>query len=88
MIKTITDYFGINEKEAPNPDPQHNANLLLAARNKVETGIFTRFFKRPVITALEIICYLLAVILFIAGFLVFYKNRFGTQLYSKWWPDT
>jgi len=45
----------------------HQLILVERARLKIETGVFTRFFTRPVLVLCEIFTYALSLIAFLAG---------------------
>lgn len=80
IIDNIADFFSGKSKVTANPDPAHNINLLNETKKKIESGIFTRFLKRPTIYILEIVTYLITVILFISCFLIWNEidNIFDT----------
>lgn len=69
----IANFFSGQGKIAPNPDASHNVQLLIEAKKKIETGIFTRVFKRPSIYFLEGTAYLFTGILFFAALLLWNK---------------
>ena len=63
FIDEITEFFTGKSAAPANPDPAINVLLLNEAKKKIETGIFTRFFKRPTIYILEIGTYIITGIL-------------------------
>lgn len=67
IINNITGYFTGDSKEPANPDLAHNIFLLEETKKKIETGIFTRFFKKPVIVTGELVAYILTIILIGVG---------------------
>jgi hypothetical protein len=58
IIENVTSLFN-GKKEIPNADPLHNAGLLEQARAKIETGVFTRYFKKSFFVTMEIAGYLI-----------------------------
>jgi len=73
VLNNITDFFTGNNNEPANPDHKINTLLLQQAKQKVEIGIFTRFFKKPVLITMEILSYVASIILLIAGVWFFGK---------------
>jgi hypothetical protein len=73
VINNISNFFAGTSNLPANPDPTFNAMLLQEAKRKVETGIFTRFFKKPVIIGFEIISYTASILFLIAGMWFFIK---------------
>ncbi|GAB2809166.1 hypothetical protein [Ferruginibacter profundus] len=67
IIDNIAAYFTGDSNEPANPDIAHNIFLLEETKKKIETGVFTRFFKKPVIMTGELITYLLTIILIGVG---------------------
>jgi len=67
VINNITEFFTGNSSAPANPDPAFNAMLLKEAKKKVEIGIFTRFFKKPVLILMEILSYGFALLLLFVG---------------------
>lgn len=66
ILKNVTGIF-TGKEEQPNPDVLHNVTLLTQAKTEIDTGVFTRYFKKPFLVAGEVAGYILAVLLLIAG---------------------
>ena len=80
IINNITDFFSGKSKVPANPDIAHNIYLLQETNKKIESGIFTRFFKMPTIRIIEIAVYIKTAILFMLAlfFLGKIDNVFDT----------
>lgn len=66
IIRDVTNLFQ-NNKELPNPDTTHNIALLQQAHAKIETGIFTRYFKKSFFIMMEVIGYTVLILCIGAG---------------------
>lgn len=83
FMKNISDYFSGNSKAAANPDIAYNIELLDAAKRKIESGVFTKFFKRPTIILSEVLSYLAALLFIIVGAYFGGKIDLLLSLYQK-----
>jgi hypothetical protein len=73
FIGNITEFFSGKSNAPANPDVKHNIYLLNETKAKIETGVFTRFFKKPIILAGEISAYISTVVLALLGIFVWSK---------------
>lgn len=64
ILSDIGDLITGKSNTPPNPAVQHNIKLLQEARQKIESGIFTKYFKRPYIVLMETIFYSLTIVFF------------------------
>jgi TRAP-type C4-dicarboxylate transport system permease small subunit len=62
-----------SEPKTPNPDLGYNIRLLEETKTNIETGIFTRYFKKPVFVLMELVGYSLVLLLTILGGWFCYK---------------
>lgn len=60
----VTQYVTGNDYSPKNPDINYNIELLREASMKIETGVYTRIFRRPLVFVLEFGIYLVTVVLF------------------------
>lgn len=61
-------YVTGNDYAPKNPDLRHNVELLKESVIKIETGVLTRILKRPLVTIIETIIYIVTAILAILAF--------------------
>lgn len=73
LFQKGASWVNSNNRRAFSYDDLTALQLLELAKKKIETGIFTRFFKRPGIILFEIITYLVTVFLFISALLIWHK---------------
>lgn len=66
-------YVTGNDYGPKNPDLKFNIELLKEASLKIETGLFTRIFKRPLVLIIEIIIYIVTFLLAILA--IYYWNK-------------
>lgn len=78
IIANVTDYFMGKSNEPANPDIKHNIYLLEEIKRKIDTGVFTRFFKKPTLALSEIVTYLLSLILLLIG--LYFWNKIDNLL--------
>lgn len=67
ILSEVTNFITGKSDAPPNPDPVHNIQILTEARNKIESGIFTKLLKRPTVIILEIVSYSISLVLFITA---------------------
>lgn len=67
ILNDVTNFIKGKSDTPPNPDVSHNIQILTEARNKIETGIFTRLLKRPTVIILETVSYIISLLLFITA---------------------
>ncbi|HRF23653.1 MAG TPA: hypothetical protein PLR98_05805 [Chitinophagaceae bacterium] len=73
--------FVTGDDYAPaNPDINHNIEILKQAAGKIETGIYSRIFKRPLVIFLETGIYLLTIVLTVLTF--YYWNKIDNLFMS------
>lgn len=73
ILSGIGDLLTGKSNTPPNPDPAHNVQLLQTAKQKVETGIFTKYFRRPYVVLMEIVFYCCTFLLLGIGIIVYIK---------------
>jgi TRAP-type C4-dicarboxylate transport system permease small subunit len=73
IINDVSNFISGQSNLPANPDITHNIQELIETKTKIESGIFTRFFKRPTIHILEIVAYAITAILFVAAILIWGK---------------
>lgn len=73
LFRKSASSSNLNNNGTADYDDLTALQLLELAKKKIETGIFTRFFKRPGIVLFEIITYLITVFLFISALLIWQK---------------
>ncbi len=80
LLNDVTNFITGKSDVLPNPDPALNIQILEEARNKIETGIFTRFLKRPMVYILESVSYIVSIFLFIVAIYIWSRidNIFDT----------
>lgn len=71
MLNSLTDAF--SKQSPPNPDINHNTQLLKEASGLIESGTISHYFKKSYLVMMEIVSYSLAVFLFVAGLILMIK---------------
>lgn len=79
-LHTITEFFSGESSLPANPDPAHNVLLLQETKKKIETGIFTKLLKRPLVYIFEAAAYSISIVLSLIAFYFWNKidNIFDT----------
>lgn len=94
LFNEVSGFITGQPPEPANPDPAHNSSLLKNAKSLIESGILTRFFKRPAIYILEGAAYIATFILLLTGFYFWKKidNLFDAaatiDFFSKLFSET
>jgi hypothetical protein len=71
MLNRLTDAF--SKKSLPNPDINHNMQLLKEASGLIESGAISHYFRKSFLVMMEVVSYSFTVFLFVAGVILLVK---------------